>query len=265
METRQERHAARLLNWRQTAERRIVTPDDAANLIDELGLVTLFPVSPEVPNLFQAYMGDPTTKTDSGHDSPSGEVYGWRWVLGRREAGFYTAIVRNRPTWVSWRLLPAVLRVRGEVRPPDELFAAGVLSSDALRIAGALRGAAGVLSTGELRRAAGFPPGKEQRAAYLKAVQELDSRLLLAKVFSPDDLEMRHAIVAIRYAENVTAANALTYEAALAQILRTYLGHAVYVVPNVLAKHLGVPADADRQAIDALGVRHLVEPRPPKD
>lgn len=257
METPHEPHAQRLTNWRQTAETRISTPDDAARLIDRFGVVTLYPVSPEVPNLFQAFMGDPEAETDSGHDSPSGEVYGWRWALGRREAGFYTAIVRNRPTWVSWSLLPAMLRIRGEPRQPAELFEAGVLSADALRVVDTLLDADGVLSTGELRRAAGFPTGKVQRAAYLKAVHELDSRLLLAKVFSPDELEMRHAIVAVRYPEHTQAASELTYEAALAQVMRTYLRHALYAVPTVLAKHLSVPPDALRNALDSLVVQRL--------
>lgn len=255
--TQPDHHAERLANWHQTTATKIASSDDAADLIDRLGLVTLFPVSPEVPNLFHAFMGDSEAETDSNHDSPSGQVYSWRWALGRRDAGFYTAIVRNRPTWVSWELLPAVLRVRGELRQPEELFAAGELSADALRIARALRDADGVLSTGELRRAAGFPTGKAERAAYLKAVQELDSRLLLAKVFSRDDLDMRHAIVAVRFPEQTRAAGGLTFEAALDQLLLAYFPHAVYAIPPVLAKHLGVPVDALRRVLESLVARNL--------
>ncbi len=260
MEGQQERYVERLVNWHQTADRRIAKPDDAARLIDRLGVVTLFPVSPEVPNLFHAFMGDPEAATDSRHDSPSGEVYGWRWALGRREAAFYTAVVRNRPTWVSWTLLPAVLRVRGEQRAPEDLYEGGELSADAMRVADALQRAGGELTTGDLRLAARFPTGKPQRAAYLKAVHELDSHLLLAKVFSPDDLEMRHALVAVRYPEHARAARELTYETALDLLLRTYLSHAVYVVPAVLAKHLGVPIAAMREALDALAAQEIVAP-----
>ena len=96
----------RLDNWRQTPDRRIRGPEEAAALIDAAGIVTHFPVSPELPNLYHAFMGDPAALTDSGHDSPSGEVYTWRWTLGRAGAGFYTAIARGRPTWVSWPLYP---------------------------------------------------------------------------------------------------------------------------------------------------------------
>jgi len=179
--------AARRARWHQTATDRIADPEDAARLIAAAGVVTLYPASPEIPNLFHAYTGDPASKTDSGHSSPSGEVYGWRWALGRREAVFYSVLARGRPTWVGWPMLPAVLRLCGETRSPDDLYAAGEISADAQRIARVLGAANDALSTGELRRQAGFPTGKPQRAAYLKAVDELDTRLLLAKVFSADE------------------------------------------------------------------------------
>lgn len=245
-------HARRLESWRQTPDTRIADPAAAASLIERLGVATLYPASPELPNLFHAYVGDPEAPTDSGHDSPSGEVYGWRWTLGREEAAFYTAIVRKRPTWVIWELLPAVMRVRGELRPPGELYEAGELSADALRIADALGRVGGELTTGELRREAGFPTGKPQRAAYLRAVEELDTRLLLAKVFSTDDLEMRHALVTDRYPAHTAAARALTQEQAHTAILERYLPGAVYAVPPVLAKHLGVAESELRAGLDLL-------------
>ena len=179
--------AQRLERWGQTSATRIADPEAARPLVERVGIATLFPASPELPNLFHAYTGDPNARTESAWDSPAGQVYGWRWALGRTEAAFYTAIVRSRPTWVSWTLLPAVLRLRGELRTPDELYDAGELSEPAYRIAQALEAAGGVLTTGELRQHAGFPTGKAERAAYLKAVEALDTRLMLAKVFALDD------------------------------------------------------------------------------
>lgn len=244
--------ARRRERWRQTPGTRIANPEDAARLIERVGIATLFPASPELPNLFHAYMGTPEAKTDSGHDSPSGEVYAWRWALGRREAAFYSVLVRGRPTWVSWPIFPAVLRLCGEARTPDELYDAGILSADAYRVAQALDAAGGVLSTGELRRRAGFPTGKPQRAAYLKAVDELDRRLLLAKVFSPDDLDMRHALIQVRYPEHVAAAARMTREAAHAAFLGAYLPSASYAVPAVLAKHLNLAEAELRAGFDRL-------------
>jgi hypothetical protein len=219
-------------------------------MIDRLGLVTLFPASPEVPNLFHAFTGDTEAQVDSGHSSPSGEVYRWRWELGGQSAAFYATIVRNRPTWVSWPLLPEILRLRGELRTADELYDAGEISQGAWRIAEALDAADGALSTGDLRREANFPTGKENRAAYLKALDELDRRLLVAKVFSAGSIDMNHALVATRYPEQAAKAEKMTREDALTRLLQAYLPHAVYVVPTTLAKHLGLPEPELRPALD---------------
>ena len=181
-----ELRAQRLAAWRQTAERRIAGPDEGAVLINALGLVTLYPVTPETPNLYHAYVGDPERPTDSKWDSPSGQVYTWRWVLGRQAVACYTVVVRKRPTWIAWDLLPATLRLLSDPRMPDELLHLGIISPEAHRVARALEEAERPLSTSELREAAGFPTGKEQRAAYQKALAELDARLLLTRVFSPD-------------------------------------------------------------------------------
>ena len=242
----------RLERWQHTPTTRVPDADAAAQLIERLGLVTLYFVSPEIPNLFHAYVGDPEAKPDSEWDSPSGEVYGWRWELGRKEAGFYTAIVRSRPTWVSWTLLPAMLRLRGTLQTPAELYQAGELSDNAYRVAQALETCGGVLSTGELRHQAGFPPGKPQRAAYLKAVAELDTRLILAKVFAQDDTDMRHALVATRYPHAVAAAKALNMDAALDQLLQVYLPAAVYAAPAVLAKHVKLVERALQAGLERL-------------
>ncbi len=242
----------RLRNWCQTPETRIPDASAAAQLIQRLGIVTLYPVSPEIPNLYHAYVGDPTRKTDSEWDSPSGHVYAWRWDLGRMEAGFYTAIVRGRPTFVSWDLLPAVLRLRADLRMPDELYDLGALSDNAYRIVRALEAADGPLETGELRAAAHFPTGKEQRASYLKAIGELDARLILAKVFSPDDTDMRHVLVTSHYREYVEAADTLSEERALDLILRKHGPEAVYIVPSVLAKHLKIDESAMQEVLRGL-------------
>jgi len=267
--------ARRLVNWRQTEATRLPDSAAAVELIERVGVATLYPVTPELPNLYHAYVGDPTRPTDSEWDSPSGHVYAWRWELGGREAAFYSVLARRRPTLIAWSMLPALLRLCGELRTPDELYDAGALSNDAYRVAAALESAGGTLTTGELRKEAGFPTGKPQRAAYLKAVDELDSRLLLAKVFSPrhedgdeaagtetgseaagtetgSEAAMGHALVRLRYPEHVAAAEALTREEALDRFLRAYLPAAVYAVPPVLARALRL-AEIDLRA----GLRRL--------
>jgi hypothetical protein len=215
----------------------------APTFIERVGIATLYPTSPEIPNLFSAYVGDPEIKPDSGWSTPSGTVYTWRWTLGRKEVAFYSALIRRRPTWVSWSLFPAVLRLWGATQPVSELYEDGKLSRDAYRIAQVLGESEHPLSTGELRRAADFPTGKPQRAAYLKAIAELEDLLLVEKVFSPDDEEMRHALVCTRYPHLVTDAEQMTRQVAMEQLLLKYLPQAVYVKPALLAKHLRLSSE----------------------
>jgi len=250
----EEWHTRRLEQWGQTPQTRIPDFEAAIKLIERVGIATLFAVSPEIPNLFQAFMGDSKAQGDSEWDSPAGEVYTWRWILGRRDAAFYTAIVLSRPTWVSWELLPAILRLRGELSTPEQLYQDGKLSAGAYKIAQALETSDGILSTRQLRQQAGFPTGKAQRAAYLKAVEELDTRLLVAKVFSQEDEEMRHALVRSRYPEHVAASERMSREEALEQFLKIYLSQAAFASPTVLAKHFKLAEQELR-----VGLEHLVK------
>jgi hypothetical protein len=255
-----ELRARRLTAWRQTPETRISGPDDGAELINALGLVTLYPVTPETPNHYHAYVGDPQRPTDSKWDSPSGEVYTWRWVLGRRGVACYTSVVKKRPTWIAWDLLPAVLRLMSDPRMPDELAHLGVISPDAYRVAQALEEAERPLSTSELREAARFPTGKDQRAAYQKALAELDARLLLTRVFLPEaraasdpapaageaanESEMTgmgHTLFSVSYRQHVDAAERLTREQALDQLLTRYLPGACWAAAKPLARALAIP------------------------
>jgi hypothetical protein len=258
--------AERLRRWRQTPDTRITGPDEAVPLIERAGVVTLFPASPEVPNLFHAFMGDPNAKTEAEWDSPSGQIYTWRWVLGRREAAFYGVLVHGRPTWIAWDMLPAVLRVCGDQRMPDELYDTGVLSQDAYRIAHALDEAGGVLSTGELRKAAGFEKGREARQAYLKAVAELDARLLLGKTFASEasggsgEEAMSHALVPTRYRAQAEAADRLTRDQALELLLMRYLPQAVYIVPTVFARHMKLPEAEVVAACERLATAEQARP-----
>ncbi len=250
----QSLQARRRKHWGQTPETRTPTPEAATELIQQVGIATVYPVSSELPNLLHAFVGNDTEQATSDWDSSSGHIYTWRWELGRKNAAFYTAIARGRPTLVSWALLPAVLRLRGDSRTPDELYDTGVLSDDAYRIAQALDEASDPLPTGELRKRSGFPTGKSQRAAYLRGVAELESRLLLAKVFLPggEGEDMHHALVLARFKEFAMAADLLTTEEAYDQFLATYLPQAVYVAPKLLARHLGLPEKDLVAALDRL-------------
>jgi hypothetical protein len=267
--------AERLVAWRQTPETRLSGPDQAVDLINALGLITLYPVSPEAPDLYHAYVGDPERPTEMKWDSPSGEVYSWRWILGRREVACYTTVVKKRPTWIAWDLLPAILRLLSDPRMPDELAHLGVITPGAYRIAQALEEAERPLSTGELRAAAGFPAGKEQRAAYQKALAELDARLLLTRVFAAEPSEtsqtsdsetadmdhgMGHMLFSVAYRQHLDAAERLTAEQALDQLLTRYLPSAGWAAAKPLARALALPQPNLEESLKRLEAAGQVAP-----
>lgn len=246
----------RLESWCQDGIHRIVDPAAAKQFINLHGIVTHYASSSEVPNLFDGYMSEPKAKVEPSWDSPSGHVYGWRWDIGRSGAAFYSALVARKPTWISWDVLPYILGFAMERREPEHLYEDGLLSNDAIRIVRAYEGTSGVLSTKDLRVRAGFPTGKQNRAAYLKAVDELDGCLLLAKVFDREGGgdEMSHALVRIKYPEYVSSAMQSTPLESLEAFLAYFLSRAIYVEPKVLARHLRVKSSVMDAAVD-----HLVE------
>lgn len=251
----------RLEHWNQTPETRIPDAESAGKLIDRVGLATVYPASSEVANLFHAHVGDPQAKTEPTWDSPSGFVYGWRWALGRKKAAFYGTVVRKRPTFVSWPLLPAVLRLIAELRTPDELYDFGVISTDAYRIAQVLENAPSPVGTGDLRDAAGFPTGKEQRAAYHRALGELESRLLITSEFMEDEEGIKHhGLIFVRHRDHVEAAERMSREEALDSLLLSYLSEAVYVLPATLAKHLRLSSTEVTESITRLLDEGRIQP-----
>ena len=250
----------RLHQWCQTPEMSLSGKEQAPAFIERVGIATLYPASPEFPNLFSAYVGDPDAKTDSGWDTPSGEVYTWRWTLGRASVAFYTALIRRRPTWIRWSLLPAILRLCGMLQSPDELYRTGQLTAPAYRVAQTLESASGALATSELREQAGFPRGTSSRAGYLKAVEELEAYLLLAKVFLSEGDTMHHTLVRKQYPDLVATAERLSQDEALDQFLQVYIPQALYINPPALAKDLRIPVVVLSAALERLQEAQQVMP-----
>jgi len=245
---------ARKQNWRQCSEERVDTPEQAIPFIDKVGIATLFAASPEFPSLYQAHMGDPNPPVSNKWDSPAGHVYTWRWEIGRPHVAFYGVVVAKKPTWVAFDRLPLVLASLMDRRTPKEAYDAGELSSNAWDIAKAFEGTDGGLATKDLRARAGFEKGKESRAAYLKAVEELDSRLWLGKRFALDGSgdEMLHALVRSHYPESFETAMAMTPLNALIDLLARHLENSVYIDPKVLGRHLRVGGSLLEGALDRL-------------
>jgi hypothetical protein len=121
----------------------------------------------------------------------------------------------------------------------------------------------GALTTGELRERAGFPAGKEQRTAYLKAIEEQARILLLAKFFTPGDDHAHHALPYVRYRQYVNAAERLVERLLARQALSVYLPSAVYAAPTILACRLRLEEAELRAGLDRLVEAGQTEKRAP--
>ncbi len=251
----------RLKSWCQDGTHRVADPEAAISFVNRQGIATLYPASSEVPNLYWGYVSQPDVKSEAKWDSPAGHVYGWRWDLGRAGAAFYGGLVARKPTWIAWDVLSTVLGFAMDRRDPEEQYADGLLSNEAIRIVRAFDGSDGVLPTKDLRYRAGFPTGKAERAAYLRGVDELDSKLLLAKTFDSEceGDDMSHALVRIKYQPYVSAALEQDPAAALTCFLERYLPQAVYLDLMVLARHLRIPPAMLAAAAGDLAARGLAK------
>jgi hypothetical protein len=250
METADKLLAQRRKIWRQDGTRNLVDPVDAASFLKEVGVCTHYAVSPEFPNLLHAYVGDPSYKAEASWDSPAGQIYPWRWEMGRASAGFYGALVKHKPTWVSWDLLPLVLGAMRDRRDPEDLYQAGELSQHAVRLADALRSAGGPMATAQLRATCGFSVGKENRAAYLKGLEELEARLWVCKVFVADQAEeadtesrMSHVWVGLHTPDAVEASERMSPEDATAKLGAELLARYRLFDPKVVARALRLSPD----------------------
>ncbi|HWD41735.1 MAG TPA: hypothetical protein VG944_23030 [Fimbriimonas sp.] len=240
----EQARAKRLAAWRQDGQRNLPDSASAVQMIDEMGLVTLYGASPEFPSLLLAHVGTPNYIAEASWDSPAGFVYEWRWDLGKTRSAFYSTIVAKKPTWVSWKLLPTVLAAVMNRTPAKELYNSGELSRDAWKVYEALDASDEPLTTKQLRITAGFPTGKENRAAYLKAVEELETYLYLAKVFAPasEADEMSHGLVAKLYPEAWKEAYGTDLHAAVEKLVLNHAEHSAYIDGTIFARHLRLQA-----------------------
>jgi hypothetical protein len=213
-------------------------------MINALGMVTLYEASPEFPSLMLAHMGLSSYKVDSSWDSPSGFVYTWRWEIGKRRVAFYSSIVGKKPTWVSFEMLPVVLGALMERRPAPELYESGELSQPALRVWECLASHKEPVSTGDLRQGAGFPKGKEHRAAYLKAVTELEAALYLVKTFAAVEGnadEMGHGLVQNLFPKAWSAARAMSRDVAIEKLILHHMEANCFIETAPFARALRLP------------------------
>jgi hypothetical protein len=151
--------------WRTDPSRQISDERGALRLIRELGFVLLMPITgAELPNVHRA-----TAREWSWWD--------WKQTLPGRKACYYSHLLRNRGTFVSWEWFPHFRAVYGQRKPYQQIYREGLLDRDEKRILDLIE-ANGPMMTGEIRVA--FAPRSKQNTRRAKAMLvDLQRRFLI--------------------------------------------------------------------------------------
>lgn len=156
--------------------RRVRTSADAVRFIDAVGYCLLFPIQRlPLPSLYYAV----ARRRPVTWDSYTEKIWEWKDNLPRQRRAFYAKYFKSRGTFISLKLLPHFLAMRGSPAAPgdhERFYAAGRISHDACTVWQALE-EHGPLATLELRHACKMET-KEGNARFKRAMLELQCLLL---------------------------------------------------------------------------------------
>jgi len=171
-------------NYRRRPDRRIETPEEALQFVNQVGFCHFWPIKgAELPNLFQAIAGR-VRSVPMQHDDPDISRC-WRWkdeALGQRK-WYYGKLVHRKATLVSLDLLPffyAASENLGDLDDYLDEYQTGQMTAEAKWIYEALL-EHGPLNTLDLRQRAGLSSGSA-KSRFDRALVELQTGLKVLPV-----------------------------------------------------------------------------------
>jgi len=208
--------------------RPVSTSAEAVRFIDAVGFCVLFPVkNVPLPSLYAAVAGlRPGQRAK--WDKYAELVWAWKDELPRRRRAFYAKFFKTRGTFISLKLLPQFLAMRGSPLRADDydrFYAKGRISQDARAVWEALA-EHGAMPTLELRHACKMESTAGNKR-YKKAMLEL--QCLLAAVHFGAEQETaawpsaRFDLTVRAFPGQAEAARNITSEAARARLAAKYM------------------------------------------
>jgi len=163
--TLDEVETRRAHRWRTLPSRRVQNEREAQRFVSELGFVLLMPIrGTELACMRTACQRDWVW-------------WDWKQTLPARKACYYAKLIRNRGTFVSWKLFPGFYAACADARPYDQLYRDGLLDADEKRVLDLLA-EEGPMMTRELRLA--FAPRSKANTRRVKSILvELQRRFLI--------------------------------------------------------------------------------------
>ncbi|MDH4208626.1 MAG: winged helix DNA-binding domain-containing protein [Anaerolineae bacterium] len=173
--TKQEIERQRDWNYHRTPDRRLHTPEQALDFVNQVGFCHFWPNrGTELPNLFQAIAGR-AREVPRQHDDPDiSKCWGWKDQALDRRQWYYGKLLRRRATLVSLEMLPffyAASENLGEVDDYLEEYEAGQMTAEAKWVCEALL-EEGPLDTLQLRKKAGLS-SSDSKSRFDRALVEL--------------------------------------------------------------------------------------------
>lgn len=243
---RVEAHRAKLLK-----AHRVRNAGQLVKLIDALGFAFAFTLrtgDAPIPACF-----DHLSTNDT--DRKWGWMWGWKDELPEAKKLYYGVLLARKPTFVSMKLLPTFYATFGRAGEPDDHMddvRAGRLSDVARRIIEFLA-ANGETQTKRMRAELGIT-SKEGRAAYAKAIDEVQRLMYVARVRAVgefrEDYNYTYDLFLRRYPETVRAAEGLSSADATLVLLSRTLELAGAVTERQLARLFDWDEAVTRRAIE---------------
>lgn len=221
--------------------KRLRTAADAVRFIDAAGYCLLFPIKRlPLPSLYYAC----ARRQAITWDKHTEKIWAWKDELPRRRRAFYAKYFKLRGTFISLKLLPHFLAMRGSATAPDEyerFYAAGGISHDA-RTSWHTLAEHGPLATLELRHACNME-SKAGNIRFKRAMLELQCLLVVVHFGAEQETDAwasnRFELTSRAFPEQVRAARRISPEQARAAIAAKYLEWHPEASWQVLARLFG--------------------------
>ncbi len=204
--------------------KRVKIAEDAVRFIDAVGYCLLFPVkNVPLPSLYFAM----ARRIPFTWDGYGAKLWQWKDNFPRQRRAFYAKYFRGRGTFISLKLLPHFLAMRGTAAASEHesFYARGEISAEARAVWEALD-EHGPLATLELRHACKMASVAGNKR-FKRAMLELAGRLLVVHFGAEQETDAwassRFELTARAFSKEMEAARRIGPEAARAALAAKYL------------------------------------------
>lgn len=247
--------------FRQSADRRVRTIDEAAAFVDDVGLCVFAGDKGGLPSLYGAIAGrvGPAPKWGE-HDRHYGDAWSWKDRLFSQKRIYYGKALGDYRLLAGRALLPWMVAAcaPGPVGDPEDyldLYADGLLGADAKTVYAALL-ELGPASTTRLRDATYMNGKGDHYRRFEKALGELQRSFLAAPVGIARDnrwkYTFRYAPLHVAFKKEVAAAAKLSSREATGLLLRHYVELVGPTDPAVATRLFGWPRERVARVVEKL-------------